>query len=461
VRFGLGLLRRRRLRVRFFLAFVGLTTLVTAVLALATFFFVGTLLERQRIEAATRQTGFAALFAREFLAARAGRERELVQHLQTRQPLDAITVSNGASFSTSLALTAAAVPSGLRGLVDDGRVGYQIEFVDGTRTLVFGVPLAGGPDLFLFYSLADVDRTMSILGRVLVVTGMIIVILGILVARQLTRRVLHPLTAVTGAATKVAEGLLDTRVEAASDDEVGILAVSFNRMAEAVAERVERERRFVAAVSHELRTPLAGLQATSELLRSHRQEVSPTGREAVDLIVEDVANLRRLVEELMEVSELDAGAAKVRSEEVDLRAVVAAQAEKDRRRVPVDGPSVVTYSDKARIARIVSNLLDNAFDHGTGEGVAVDVVNEGDCCTIAVRDRGPGIDPADAERIFAPFYKADRSRTRERGGVGLGLAIALANARLLGGTIEVVSRPEEGSTFTLRLPRRSAPEPAT
>jgi two-component system sensor histidine kinase MtrB len=181
----------------------------------------------------------------------------------------------------------------------------------------------------------------------------------------------------------------------------------------------------------------------------------------VDLIVEDVANLRRLVEELMEVSELDAGAAKVRSEEVDLRALVAAQAEKDRRRVPVDGPSVVTYSDKARIARIVSNLLDNAFDHGTGEGVAVDVVNEGDCCTIAVRDRGPGIDPADAERIFAPFYKADRSRTRERGGVGLGLAIALANARLLGGTIEVVSRPEEGSTFTLRLPRRSAPEPAT
>jgi two-component system sensor histidine kinase MtrB len=246
-------------------------------------------------------------------------------------------------------------------------------------------------------------------------------------------------------------------VHAASSDEVGVLAASFNQMAGAFQEMLERERRFVANVSHELRTPLSTLRTASELLEAHRDEFPPSSREAVDLIADDVANLGRLVEELMEVSEVDAGKAIIRWEEVDLRALASAVVLKMRLQTSIDGPAVVTVSDKARLERIVSNLVHNAFEHGGGTDVHVRVGEENGTCEVAVSDGGPGI-PADAlPHLFDRFFKADRSRTRERGGIGLGLAIAFENARLLGGTIEAKSPTGGPTTFTVVLPRRSTP----
>jgi two-component system sensor histidine kinase MtrB len=114
-------------------------------------------------------------------------------------------------------------------------------------------------------------------------------------------------------------------------------------------------------------------------------------------------------------------------------------------------------SDKARLERIVANLVHNAFEHGGGADVRVTVGAQNGLCSVAVTDGGPGI-PEDAlPHLFDRFYKADRSRTRERGGIGLGLAIAIENARLLGGTIEAASRSGGPTTFTVVLPRRSAP----
>jgi signal transduction histidine kinase len=104
----------------------------------------------------------------------------------------------------------------------------------------------------------------------------------------------------------------------------------------------------------------------------------------------------------------------------------------------------------------VGNLIDNAYDHGEGNDVQISISVDGAGCAVAVSDRGPGISGEDVPHLFEPFFKADRSRTRERGGVGLGLAIAMANARLLGGSIEAASSPGKGSTFTLRLPLRTA-----
>jgi two-component system sensor histidine kinase MtrB len=218
-----------------------------------------------------------------------------------------------------------------------------------------------------------------------------------------------------------------------------------------------RERRFVANVSHELRTPLATLEATSGLLSEHRDELSPAGREAVDLIVEDVSGLRRLIEELLEVSELDAGRASVAWEKVELRTLARAIVRRRRLDVPVEGEPVSTFADKARLDRVLGNLVDNAYEHGGGQGVRLEVGRDDGWSHVAVRDAGPGIASEDLPRVFERFFKTDASRSREQGGVGLGLALALENARLMGGTIEVESVPEGGSTFTLRLPVRSAP----
>jgi two-component system sensor histidine kinase MtrB len=156
----------------------------------------------------------------------------------------------------------------------------------------------------------------------------------------------------------------------------------------------------------------------------------------------------------MEISRMDAGAAEVTLERVDVTRTVAAalRARGWTDQVELNGDShEMTLIDKRRLDSIVSNLVGNALRHG-GPPVAVAVRSNDDMVHVEVSDGGPGIAPQHLPRVFDRFYKADRSRSR--GGSGLGLAIARENARLHGGDITVASRPGERTIFTLRLPQR-------
>lgn len=460
MRSPLAILRRHSLRLRVTIAFVATAAILATTLSVATLVTVRSFLEGQRIRSSNRQTVFALLFAREFI--RSDRDPEdLVTKLQIRQSFDALVTDGPGWFATSLALTPDVVPPGLRAIVAREGLGYQITRAGGERILIFGSPLPPpGTDLYLIFPLEDVDRTMSLLGRVMAIAGLLIVAVVALIARRVAAGIMHPLAAVSDATRRVAEGLLETRVQPTSTDEVGQLATSFNRMAEALRGMIERERHFVAAASHELRTPLAAMGASGDVLAAHRDALPPEAREALDLIREDVASLGLLVQELLEISELDAGRAPVRPEPVRLRTFVEALLRRRRYDAAVRGDDLEMRTDKARLERVVGNLIDNAYSHGDGRDVAVAIQPDGDGVAIAVSDGGPGIDPADAAKIFTRFYRPDRSRTRERGGVGLGLAIAQENARLLGGAIEIESRPAPRTTFTLRLPA-NASEDAT
>lgn len=461
MRSPLALFRRQSLRVRITLSFVVTAALLTLIISAATFLSVRTVLENNRISSSTRQTIFALVFAREFLSTNPDQAQRLVSLLQSREPFDAMVTSGGDWYSTTISLTPALVPAGLQTLVAGERLGYQFAQVGGERMVVFGTPLPPErTNLYLFYSVHDIDRTLALLARTLAISGIAVVLAAAALAQRVSRRILRPLAGVSAAARRVAEGLLETRVEASGGDEVGTLAASFNQMANALQEMIQRERRFVAAVSHELRTPLAALHATSEVLAARRGELPPASREAVEMVTEDVSDLQRLVEELLEVSELDSQRASVRWERIDLMALASAVLDKRRRGVRPTGPAIVTYSDKARLERILGNLVDNAFEHGEGRDVTVVLALNGSHCEITVSDRGPGISSDDVPRLFERFYKADRSRTRGRGGIGLGLAIADENARLLGGSIDARSARGEGASFTLRLPRLSGPPEA-
>jgi len=454
-----GPIRHRSLRVRITLTYVVSAAVLVVVMSAATYFTVQRILESQRVTSATRQTVFALLFARDFVGIDPERSQRVISLLQRRESLEAMVVEADGWFSSSLSLTPAALPPELRDLVAEERLAYQETEVSGERVLVFGAPLLPpGVDLYLFFSLDDLDETLALLARVLLAVGLVVVLAAAVLAQRVSRRLLQPLAAVSVAAQRVAEGLLETRVITPSQDELGVLAASFNQMAGGLQRLIERERRFVASVSHELRTPLATLATTSELLLAHRDELDPSGREAVDLIVEDVEELRRLVEELLEVSELDSGKAHVNLEQVDLRALVDAIVARRRVDVQVEGPSVVTLTDKARLERVLGNLVDNAFSHGGGADVRVRVGATDGLCEVAVSDRGPGIPPQDVPRLFDRFFKSDDARSREGGGVGLGLAIALQNAQLLGGTIEVRSDPGQETVFRVILPLRTPAE---
>jgi two-component system sensor histidine kinase MtrB len=458
MRSPLALLRRQSLRVRITLSFVAAAVALTLALSMTTFLTVRTFLERSRVSSSTRQTVFALLFAREFIRANPNDMEGLVSLLQTRENFDAMVTTGDDWFSTALSLTPAAIPPRLDSLVTEERLGYQHAEVGDVRMLVFGAPLPPAEtDIYLSYPLDEVDRTMGLLARVLAIAGVAVVAAAVVLAQRVSGRILRPLVRVSSAAQRVAEGLLETRVQASSPDELGMLAASFNQMAAALQDMIQRERRFVAAVSHELRTPLAALHTTGELLSARRGELSPSAREAVDLVLEDITSLRRLVDELMEVSELDSQRGSVRWERVSLSSVAEAVARRRRLDMSAEGPDVVTFTDKARLERILGNLLDNAVEHGLGRDLRLFVQALDGECAVAVSDTGPGIPQEDLPHLFERFYKADRSRSRERGGIGLGLAIAMQNARLLGGTIEAISAVGEGSTFILRLPVRDSP----
>jgi two-component system sensor histidine kinase MtrB len=226
--------------------------------------------------------------------------------------------------------------------------------------------------------------------------------------------------------------------------------VAASRIA-ALAEAEAWGRRFTSDVSHELRTPVAALVSEAAVLREHLGGMPPEARRAAELLVGDVARLRRLVEDLTNLASLDAGREQVRTEPFDLSALVVGTIRSRgwEQRVEVRSEPITITSDRSRVDRIVANLIGNAIDHGGGD-VVVDLGRDAAGAVIEVADAGPGIAPEQLEHVFDRFYRADPARSGP--GSGLGLAIARENARLLGGDVEVRSEPGAGSRFTLRLP---------
>ena len=177
----------------------------------------------------------------------------------------------------------------------------------------------------------------------------------------------------------------------------------------------------------------------------------PDARRAAELLVQDVTRLRKLVDELMEISRFDAGRETVRTEPVELAPLVGAvlRARGWDGRVTVEGDWLELSTDRRRLERIVANLVGNAVEHGRAD-VRMRIGRDGRGAFVEVTDAGPGIPPEHLPRLFDRFYKADPARSG--GGSGLGLAIAMENARLLGGNIEVSSELGVGSQFRLVLP---------
>ena len=368
-------------------------------------------------------------------------------------------VVGGRTVPSSISLGLEQVPDGVREIVADGEIGYERTEVGETPYLVSGgrVPSLEA-EAYFFFSEEDLRSDLAELRNVLLAGLAVVLLFAGLVGWLLARRTLAPVARASAAARDLAEGLLATRLPVESKDEFGAWAASFNEMAEALQAKIlalseaqARERRFTADVAHELRTPLTAIVNEASLLADHLDDMPPPARRPAELLVEDVARLRDLVEDLMEISRLDAGTQRVRPQRVDLGHVVASAAHVRGwdEKIDLEAEEVVLTTDPRRLERIVANLIGNALEHG-GRDVTVRVGQDGLGAFVQVSDRGMGIPPEDLPHLFERFYKADRARTAP--GSGLGLAIALENARLLGGDIDVWSEHGAGTRFTLRLP---------
>jgi PAS domain S-box-containing protein len=229
-------------------------------------------------------------------------------------------------------------------------------------------------------------------------------------------------------------------------------------------ERLLEEERsdFVATISHELRTPMAAVYGAAEtLLRRSIDLTSEQGRQLVEMIARQAARLGQITEDVLLTRNLDRGDLQLEREPVDVaelvRATVAALESRLDEQVAVDvaieDDRALVAGDSDRIQQVLVNLLDNAFKYGLRSPVAVRVHSGNGSVRVSVRDSGPGIRPADRDRIFEKFVRADPQLTYAPGGTGLGLYISRELAQRMGGSLDVSSAPGAGATFVLELPR--------
>jgi two-component system sensor histidine kinase MtrB len=229
-----------------------------------------------------------------------------------------------------------------------------------------------GPTFYFVHDARGLEATVGQLRLALGGGALMLVLVALLAARAIARGVLAPVEAAERAASLIERGDLSARVPVASRDEFGVFAERFNRMAMTLEETIGRletaqaqNRRFVADVAHELRTPLAALVAEASILREGLDALPPDGRRAGELLVADVARLRALVDDLMELSRFDAAAERVTAEPVDIGRLVAtvARARLPEARLDLPDRPVIVEWEPRRLERIVGNLLDNAREH--------------------------------------------------------------------------------------------------
>jgi signal transduction histidine kinase len=449
-----------RMRRRLTLAFVLVAGVSAAALAVGSYLVVRESRLDDSVERALAQSRSNFLVADEILEGTAGpATEEVLDALARRGEFATVGFAGDARFSSSLSLAGGDVPAGLRAKVADGQLGYQRASVRGVPYLVVGGRVANSDlDLYFFFDESELGTELDQLRTILLVGVAALALLAGIVGSVLARRTLAPVARASTAARSLAEGLLETRLPVERADEFGVWAASFNEMADALQAKIAalseaqaRERRFTSDVAHELRTPLTALVAEASLLANELKRMPADARRPAELLIADVDRMRRLVEDLMEISRLDAGAEGVRLELVDLGEAVnsSLRAQEGAGRVSVDDRGATLETDRRRLERIVANLVGNALEHADG-GIRVRVEQDEEAATVQVSDDGPGIAAEHLPHVFERFYKADPSRTSA--GSGLGLAIARENARLLGGDVDVASRIGDGTRFTLRLP---------
>jgi signal transduction histidine kinase len=285
-------------------------------------------------------------------------------------------------------------------------------------------------------------------------------LLSLAIVQVLARGMVSPLREMAAAATAMSAGDYGRRVTATSRDEVGELAVAFNRMADDLAAVDAQRRQLVADVSHELRTPLTALQA---LLENLADGVSKPDPETLESAVAQTRRLGRLVGQLLDLSRLEAGQLPLHREQLGLSGFVDGVLRESRAHTPDEvrltaqvPADLRLEADPERLHQVLTNLLDNAVRHSPPGGeVVVSAEPTPSGVRLSVTDNGPGIPTTERERVFERFTRTDTARAAADGGSGLGLSITRWLVELHGGSVRVADTAA-GCTLVVDLPRSNA-----
>lgn len=351
----------------------------------------------------------------------------------------------------------------------------DLVFLDGTRKsgIIIGapieIPVMGKYELYQLFPLQNEIENLSLMQSAITLGSGLMAIAFILVSLLLTRQVVNPIRQVAASAEKLKAGRLTERIAVRTRDDLGKLAESFNSMADSMQSQIQTleslskvQQQFVSDVSHELRTPLTTISMAAELLHASKDEFDPASAKAASLLLQQTNRFENLLNDLLEISRLDAGVARLDLVSVEISGLVNRVTDglddvaKDlgvKIEVDIDKSSGLVECDEKRVDRIIRNLVSNAIEHAGESVVRICVAGNSECVSVAVRDKGIGLQPGESSLAFNRFWRADPSRQRTLGGTGLGLSISLEDARIHGGWLEATGEPGKGANFRLTLPR--------
>jgi heavy metal sensor kinase len=294
----------------------------------------------------------------------------------------------------------------------------------------------------------------------LALAGGALLLAGLIVSHLLVRRALKPISEISDAATRIADGDLDERIETFQNrTELGRLGKVLNHTFDELENAYRRQSQFTADASHELRTPVAvilsEIQSAPKSTRSAEEY-----EECLTVCEESAISMQRLLQQLMALAQFDAGKGIVVQEPVDLQQLVEGCIQQIKPLAEEEGVVISQElgqaecnADADRLSQVVTNLLANAVAYSNERGeIDVSLRSEDGSVFIEISDNGIGIAEEDVPHIFERFYRADKSRSGEGGHSGLGLAICKEIVEAHRGDIAVESVLGEGSKFTVRLP---------
>ena len=310
----------------------------------------------------------------------------------------------------------------------------------------------------------DIAPFVNRLRRAIFLAGGFAILLAIGLAVLVSKYLLEPIKVITSASTQLSTGDFSTRVDIKGNDEIAMLAKTFNQLARNLELAEERKQSLTADAAHELRTPIAVQKAQ---LEGMLDGVLPLTQKNVLIALQQTNFLSRLVEDLRLLAMADAGEVRLEMRILNIVNLVQQVVVGFQAQAALEGTNLVTvfrpdgeelwiHTDADRVSQILQNLISNALRYGQKGGrILISTRKESAKLVISVQDDGSGIPTTALPHLFERFYRHERARTRENGGSGLGLAISKKLALLLGGDLSGANSPEGGAVFSLELPIRN------
>jgi two-component system, OmpR family, sensor histidine kinase ArlS len=313
--------------------------------------------------------------------------------------------------------------------------------------------------VYMFQSTQKIRDLISGLNQHFMLAGLLSLLFMIIIIVVLTRVVTHPLIEMSQATKRISKGDLSVTLPKLAKDELGELGESITVLASDLEILKNERNEFLASISHELRTPLTYIKGYADI--ASRKETPDADREHyLGIIQEETLKLSKLIKDLFNLAKMDENNFSIEKEEVHLLPYLEGIVEKvlpalkkQEMDLTLECPdNLYLEIDPIRFEQVIVNLLDNARKYSEPHtNITVDVRKVSGKVHIKVQDAGKGIPAEDIPRIFERFYRVDKSRTRALGGTGLGLAIVKQLVEAHGGTVEVTSTQNVGTTFEIIL----------